>query len=40
MIPGKTIVESLKECADLVIICIGPRKDYDGLAEVEGRTSC
>jgi len=37
---GKTIVESPKESADLVLICIGPRKDYDGFAKVEGRTSC
>jgi len=39
MILGKTIVESLKETADLIHICIGPRKDYDGFAKVEGRVA-
>ena len=40
MIVGKTIIESLKESVDLVLICIGPKKDYDGFAKVEGRMSC
>jgi hypothetical protein len=40
MIPGKATVESLKESADLILIRISPRKDYDGFTKVEGRTSC
>jgi len=40
MVLGKTIIESLKESADLILMCISPRKDYDGLTEVEGRASC
>jgi hypothetical protein len=35
MIPRKTIVESLNESSDLILISISPRKDYDGFAKVE-----
>jgi hypothetical protein len=40
MIPGKAIVESLEESADLVFICFGPREDYDCFTKVEGRAGC
>jgi len=40
MVPTKAVVESLKESADPILICIGPREDYDGFAEIEGRASC
>jgi hypothetical protein len=40
MIRGKTIVECLEESADLVLIRIGPRKNYDGFAKIEGGASC
>jgi len=40
MVPAKAVVESLKESADLILIRIGPREDYDGFAEIEGRASC
>jgi len=36
MILGKTVVESLEESADLVLIRIGPRKNYDGLPKLRG----
>jgi len=36
MIPGKTVVESLKESADLILIRISSRKDYDSFPVIEG----
>ena len=35
MIPGKTVVERMEESANLVLISIGPWKDYDGFAIIE-----
>jgi hypothetical protein len=36
MVLGKAIVKCLEESTDLVLICVGPRKDYDGFAIIEG----
>jgi hypothetical protein len=37
---GEAIVESLKNSADLIFICLSPREDYDCFAEVKGWTGC
>ena len=40
MLTSETVVESLEEPADLVLIGFCPRKYYYGLAKIEGRACC
>jgi len=40
LISRKAVVECLEELADLVLICIGSRKNYNSFAEIEGRACC